>query len=129
MPTLAELSRLFSEVPYLPDPVPRRRTPFVAAGPIKPAHVQPAASTTPGTVSTEQRTHWSQRMVDLIRCCCTFLFGHRIKEATSPSPARKVNPFAVLKAGKKLVVIAAVDAGNISFFRFGEGAFEDFPMN
>jgi len=34
----------------------------------------------------------------------------------------------VLKAGKKNVVVAAVDAGSISFFRFGQGAFEELPM-
>jgi tRNA-splicing endonuclease subunit Sen54 len=34
----------------------------------------------------------------------------------------------VLKAGKKNVVIAAVDAGSVSFFRFGQGAFEELPM-
>ncbi|KAK0437500.1 tRNA-splicing endonuclease subunit sen54 N-term-domain-containing protein [Armillaria borealis] len=43
-------------------------------------------------------------------------------------PARRPNPFVALRAGKKTVVIAAVDSGNISFFRFMQGAFMDWPM-
>jgi tRNA-splicing endonuclease subunit Sen54 len=33
-----------------------------------------------------------------------------------------------LRQGKKIVIVAAVDAGIVSFFRFGEGAFEEWPM-
>jgi len=33
-----------------------------------------------------------------------------------------------LRQGNKAVVIAAVDAGIVSFFRFGQGAFEEWPM-
>jgi tRNA-splicing endonuclease subunit Sen54 len=33
-----------------------------------------------------------------------------------------------LKAGKKAVVIAVVDVGNITFFRFCQGAFAEWPM-
>ncbi|KAK0455383.1 tRNA-splicing endonuclease subunit sen54 N-term-domain-containing protein [Desarmillaria tabescens] len=43
-------------------------------------------------------------------------------------PARRPHPFVALRAGKKTVVIAAVDSGNISFFRFMQGAFMDVPM-
>jgi tRNA-splicing endonuclease subunit Sen54 len=38
------------------------------------------------------------------------------------------NPFASLKMGKKIIVIAAIDSGNVSFFRFGQGGFEEWPM-
>jgi tRNA-splicing endonuclease subunit Sen54 len=41
---------------------------------------------------------------------------------------RKPNPFVLLKSGKKNVVVAAVDAGSISFYRFGQGGFEELPM-
>jgi tRNA-splicing endonuclease subunit Sen54 len=44
------------------------------------------------------------------------------------TPAQRPNPFMALKAGRKLVVIAVVDVGSISFFRFGEGAFTEWPM-
>jgi tRNA-splicing endonuclease subunit Sen54 len=33
-----------------------------------------------------------------------------------------------LRQGNKSVVIAVVDAGTVSFFRFGQGAFEEWPM-
>ncbi|KAK0438692.1 uncharacterized protein EV420DRAFT_1585468 [Desarmillaria tabescens] len=48
--------------------------------------------------------------------------------ATQGPPARRPHPFVALRAGKKTVVIAAVDSGNISFFRFMQGAFMDVPM-
>jgi tRNA-splicing endonuclease subunit Sen54 len=41
---------------------------------------------------------------------------------------RVVNPFTALKAGKKMIVIAVVDSGNVGFFRFSEGAFGEWPM-
>lgn len=52
-----------------------------------------------------------------------------MRPTTPAAVPRKPNPFAILKAGKKMVVVAVVDAGTISFFRFGQGAFEDFPMS
>lgn len=33
-----------------------------------------------------------------------------------------------LKTGRKMVVVAAVDAGMTSFFRFGQGVFTEWPM-
>jgi len=33
-----------------------------------------------------------------------------------------------LRQGKKVVVIAVVDAGSVSFFRLGEGVFAEWPM-
>jgi tRNA-splicing endonuclease subunit Sen54 len=44
-----------------------------------------------------------------------------------PAPA-KINPFAALRQGNKSVIIAVVDAGAVSFFKFGQGAFEEWPM-
>jgi len=43
-------------------------------------------------------------------------------------PGRKPNPFVALKTGKKIIVIAVVDAGSTSFFRFGQGEFTEWPM-
>ena len=39
------------------------------------------------------------------------------------------NPFVALRAGKKTTVIAVVDAGNVGFFRFMQGAFEECEMH
>ncbi|KAF8879080.1 hypothetical protein CPB84DRAFT_1793589 [Gymnopilus junonius] len=47
--------------------------------------------------------------------------------ALTPWP-RKPNPFVTLKTGKKIIIIAAVDNGNTSFFRFGQGEFSEWPM-
>jgi hypothetical protein len=33
-----------------------------------------------------------------------------------------------LRQGNKSVIIAVVDAGTVSFFKFGQGAFEEWPM-
>jgi tRNA-splicing endonuclease subunit Sen54 len=47
---------------------------------------------------------------------------------TSERTPVKVNPFMALRQGNKSVVIAVMDAGTVSFFRFGQGAFEEWPM-
>ncbi|KAG8882702.1 tRNA-splicing endonuclease subunit sen54 [Tulasnella sp. 331] len=43
-------------------------------------------------------------------------------------PIRPPNPFHALKAGRKSFVVAAVSGGNISFIKFSEGTFEEWPM-
>ena len=48
--------------------------------------------------------------------------------ANLSSPNRKQNPFVALKTGKKIIVIAVVDAGSTSFFRFGQGEFTEWPV-
>jgi tRNA-splicing endonuclease subunit Sen54 len=113
MPSLTELDNLFQVLPELPPPVPRRRTVFTD----KPS--QALLKITPGSTG-------SSLMPTFIQC----IFPWALKATSSPvAPPQRPNPFAVLKAGKKMVVVAAVDAGTISFFRFGQGAFDDFPMN
>lgn len=108
MPSLTELNDLFEILPELPPPAPRRRTvtPGKQAAPV-------IGSQSDGVIVFQS----------LIRRLFPWAFSPKRAPAN-----KKVNPFAVLKAGKKMVVIAAVDAGTISFFRFGQGAFEDFLM-
>ena len=55
-----------------------------------------------------------------------WIFGRPVEEKVVPP--RKPNPFAVLKGGKKTIVIGIVDNGTVGFFRFGMGAFEEMPM-
>ncbi|KAG7096430.1 hypothetical protein E1B28_003867 [Marasmius oreades] len=43
-------------------------------------------------------------------------------------PPRGPNPFSALRAGKKTVVVAVVDAGNVGFFRFAQGEWGEWPM-
>ncbi len=125
MPSLYELTTLFDELPYLPPPTPRRRMPVAATG--------KALELKAETPSPQKPTAPLQRAFASFQLLFPFLRPQasqtgRINSLNSPGP-RRVNPFAVLKAGKKMVIVAAVDAGTISFFRFGQGAFEDFPMN
>ncbi|KAK7031218.1 tRNA-splicing endonuclease subunit sen54 [Paramarasmius palmivorus] len=44
------------------------------------------------------------------------------------APPRGPNPFSALRAGKKTVVVAVVDAGNVGFFRFAQGEWGEWPM-
>jgi len=66
-------------------------------------------------------TSWLDRLLHFIRRWLLF------STQAAAAPPRQ-NPFASLKMGKKIIVIAAVDSGNISFFRFGQGGFEEWPM-
>ncbi|KAF9259871.1 hypothetical protein L218DRAFT_873589 [Marasmius fiardii PR-910] len=43
-------------------------------------------------------------------------------------PPRGPNPFPALRAGKKTVIVAVVDAGNVGFFRFAQGEWGEWPM-
>jgi tRNA-splicing endonuclease subunit Sen54 len=49
-------------------------------------------------------------------------------QKTVSAPTNRPNPFAVLKVGKKAAIVAVVDSGSISFFKFGQGVFPDWPM-
>ncbi|PVF99695.1 hypothetical protein CPB86DRAFT_702791 [Serendipita vermifera] len=62
----------------------------------------------------------SFNLLSILKSTITWLFRY--------SAPRKGNPFTFLKEGKKSVVIAVVDAGTTSLYRFNEGCFEDWPM-
>ncbi|KAG2123798.1 tRNA-splicing endonuclease subunit sen54 N-term-domain-containing protein, partial [Suillus clintonianus] len=105
VPSLYELTELFDVLPETPPPLPRRRG--------APPTVQPPPAAVMSPVHPPK--------------------FRRIFSWLLPSPAPPIasqlrpHPFAALKAGKKNIVIAAVDTGNISFFRFSQGAFEEWP--
>lgn len=50
------------------------------------------------------------------------------KDAKQQLQPRPPHPFAVLKAGRKGVIIAVVDSGNIGFYRFAEGVFGEMEI-
>lgn len=108
MPTLRELTDLFDISPEMPPPLPRQRRPLKGAAP-------PAPSTTPApslpSLSLTQR----------------ILYWFRPPPQSS-TPARRPHPFMAIKAGKKTVIVAVVDAGSTSFFRFGQGAFSEWAI-
>lgn len=50
------------------------------------------------------------------------------RKQTPAHLAKPVNPFFALKSGKRSVVLAVVDAGTTTMFRFIDGRFEEWPM-
>ena len=50
------------------------------------------------------------------------------RQPTKLTPERRPHPMAAIKQGKKVAIIAVVDAGSPSFFRFGQGEFSEWPM-
>lgn len=123
MPTLQELTSLFEQVPDLPPPVPRKRyTP-----PSADKKTPPAAAILPKFDSTPPQPVYLR----VLSWLSVFVFWRKsISDPQGQQKNRpyKPNPFQMLKAGKKIIVVAAVDAGMISFFRFGQGGFEEWPM-
>lgn len=142
IPSLQELTALFGLLPEMPLPPPRKRgIPAPIKQPVdsQPTNVRPTASRTepqrgspPRTTTSLPTPSWPSCLWTLFRHLPSFLPFFR----TVPSPQKtkptstspKLNPFLALKTGKKTIVIAAVDAGSISFFRFGQGVFEEWPM-
>ena len=139
MPSLQELTALFGALPEMPLPPPRKRgipTPTKQAGDALPTDVCPTTpkmeASPPRITPSQPPPSWSSALWMFFQRLLSFLPFFR----TVPSPQRtkstftppKPNPFLALKTGKKVIVIAAVDAGSISFFKFGQGVFEEWPM-
>ncbi|KAJ7079125.1 tRNA-splicing endonuclease subunit sen54 N-term-domain-containing protein [Mycena belliarum] len=107
MPTLRELTDLFDISPEMPPPLPRQRRPIkTTTPPISVPKPMPSCAT-PSVL--RRLTDW-------------------IHPPPPEPPARRPHPFMAIKAGKKTVIIAVVDAGSTGFFRFGQGAFSEWPM-
>lgn len=142
IPSLQELTALFGILPEMPLPPSRKRG--IPASTKQPGDSQPTdvRPTTPKTISREEspvnmtpsqpKPSWSSALWTIFLRLLSFLPAFR----TVPPPQRtkptfappRPNPFPALKTGKKTIVIAAVDGGSISFFRFGQGVFEEWPM-
>ncbi|KAG1863972.1 tRNA-splicing endonuclease subunit sen54 N-term-domain-containing protein [Suillus tomentosus] len=106
VPSLYELTEIFNVLPETPPPLPRKRG------------APPVVQSSPAAVASPVRTSIFK-----------YIFSWLLPLST-PQPISsqlRPHPFAALKAGKKNIVIAAVDSGNISFFRFSQGAFEEWP--
>ncbi|RDB14797.1 putative tRNA-splicing endonuclease subunit sen54 [Hypsizygus marmoreus] len=137
MPTLQELTDLFDELPTLPPPLPRQRRhippqtsttvaantraadPGAIVNTVAPPPVTPARTLNPLPSPPVPRQ-------SLIRRIFPWAFAPLPPQTTGQ--VRRPHPFMALKAGRKLIVIAVVDAGSISFFRFGQGDFTEWPM-
>ena len=127
MPSLSELCVLFDVVPELPPPKPREK---VSQSSQANSKAQRIPIHSKGNGRSEP---WAGSVLSVIRSCLgrTFSFWgvNRSEDVKSASSAAsRPNAFQMLKLGKKMIVIAAVDCGVISFYRFGQGGFEDWPM-
>ncbi|KAG6812625.1 hypothetical protein H0H92_001844 [Tricholoma furcatifolium] len=122
MPTLQELTDLFDVLPELPPPLPRIRQPPPSQKPsATPAKPSAPTSSTPASASVV-KTPKPSILQSL------FPWAFPAPKLPPSGPVRRPHPFMALKSGKKLIVIAVVDAGNISFFRFCQGEFSEWPM-
>ncbi|TFK27574.1 hypothetical protein FA15DRAFT_635476 [Coprinopsis marcescibilis] len=118
MPTLRELTDLFDVSPELPPPVPRQRyNPTQQASKLAPPPA-PVPQAPPAQVTEPT----------FVKRVFPWFFPAPQKVGALTTPTRPPNPFMMLKSGKKMVVIAAVDSGSTSFFRVSQGAFEEWPM-
>lgn len=111
MPTLAQFDALFSELEKLPAPLPRKKIQVSPPENGALPHIAPSEKSLLGLMR-QYLLSWFSTTAHVVPC---------------PAPPRP-NPFAALKQGNRIIIIAVVDGGSISFFRFGEGCFEDWPM-
>ena len=114
MPTLVELTHMYEGLPIIPPPLPRKRNP-----PSEQAVPVPKPSPPIGHDTTPRPSFVAR------------LFSYFSLYSSPPQPGPgpvKINPFVALRQGNKSVIIAVVDAGSVSFFKFGQGAFEEWPM-
>lgn len=116
MPSIHELDSLFGQLPEIPPPQPRKRT--------VPTPEIAKASTQENNQTTVQSSPWARLLQFILR------LSKKRSEFADAKPMQpwRPHPYQMLKNGKKVVVVAAVDAGSISFFRFGQGAFDEWPM-
>ncbi|KAG9315968.1 tRNA-splicing endonuclease subunit sen54 N-term-domain-containing protein [Chiua virens] len=143
VPPLQELTALFDVLPEMPLPPPRKRgisTPTKQPGGLQQPDVHPTTIMTPVHEEDPPAKKTLSRSPPSSFAGSTKVFQRLLSFSplfrTTPPPqktkptfmAPKPNPFLALKTGKKTIVIAAVDAGSISFFRFGQGCFEEWPM-
>jgi tRNA-splicing endonuclease subunit Sen54 len=111
MPTLAQFGTLFSELDTLPTPLPRKRTQKLP----------------PNDEALACNTTSDKLLLGRVRRYLLSFFNTTSTAVPNLVPTRP-NPFVALKQGNKIIIIAVVDGGSISFFRFGEGCFENWPM-
>ncbi|CCO33893.1 putative tRNA-splicing endonuclease subunit sen54 AltName: Full=tRNA-intron endonuclease sen54 [Rhizoctonia solani AG-1 IB] len=112
VPDIYQLTKMFASAEPRPPPPPRKRGP-----PNSKAASQPSQKKPPQPKKANEAAPPS--LWDRIR---------QTIGIASPSPTQKPNPFVHLKAGRKSVIVAAVDGGMVSLVRFGEGDFASWPM-
>ncbi|CAE6404899.1 unnamed protein product [Rhizoctonia solani] len=113
VPDIYQLTEMFASVEPRPPPPPRKRGPPNAKATSQSA--QPKSFPPKQTNGAKPPGLWN-------RICLTI-------GLTPPAPAtHKPNPFVHIKAGRKSVIVAAVDGSMINLVRFAEGDFASWPM-
>ena len=128
MPSLTELTALFDALPEVPPPMPRvRRKPAVNGGKSQEKTAgKDFKSKTPGAGGNVATT--SAPLTSVSRFSLWPFHKQTTQKPVKPIPERRPHPMAAIKQGKKVAIIAVVDAGSPSFFRFGRGDFSEWPM-
>ncbi|GAA6023771.1 hypothetical protein JCM10207_001187 [Rhodosporidiobolus poonsookiae] len=147
LPTLYELSSLFSTLPLADDydpladplaPRPSTSAPGPSAGPAavaaaarKPA---PASKPSPSPAAAEASTHAPSRLSALAASVVPSCLARLLPSSLAPSPAatpsgpkprapRPPTPYPFLKTGRRSVLLAIVDNGTSSILRLSEAEF------
>lgn len=129
MPTLTELTALFDALPEVPPPTPRvRRKPPTNGGDKTQEKVTGK--------DVESKALGARGKVTVTSAPLTFISWFSLwpfhkktaQQSIKQTPGRRPHPMAVIKQGKKVAIIAVVDSGSPSFFRFGQGDFSEWPM-
>ena len=130
MPSLAELTALFDVLPEVPPPMPRaRRKPPANAGGAKPHEKAKGGDVKSKTLGTGGKAEMTSTPPTYTSWLLRWPFGKQtVQPPVKPAQQRRPHPMAAIKQGKKVAIIAVVDAGSPSFFRFGQGDFSEWPM-
>lgn len=117
MPTLTELESLLDVAPYAPPIRPRQKQ-----------QPRDSLSDLKNSKTREEAAHPARSLHDQEPAFIRLLRWLGILASNKGLPPKRQNPMQALKAGKRIIVVAVVDVGMISFYRFGQGAFHEWPM-
>lgn len=130
IPSLVELTALFDALPEIPPPMPRvRQKPPANSGGGKSQEETTGKNVQSKTSGTRDKVAMTSTSSTSPLWFSGWPFYKQItQQPAKATPERRPHPMAAIKQGKKMAIIAVVDAGSPSFFRFGQGEFSEWPM-
>ena len=130
MPSLAELTALFDTLPEVPPPMPRvRQKPPTNSGGDKFQGTVPVKDVQSKILGAGSKVTTVSAPATSISWFSLWPFRKQTtQQLVKSTPERRPHPMATIKQGKKVAIIAVVDAGSPSFFRFGQGEFAEWPI-
>jgi len=130
MPSLTELTALFGALPDVLPPMPRARQKLPAnSGGDKSQGKTPRKDVQSKTLDAGGGATTTSAPSTSISWFSIWPFRKQTtQQPVIPTLERRPHPMAAIKQGKKVAIIAVVDAGSPSFFRFGQGEFSEWPM-